>query len=67
MPSSNQHKAQHPTAKHAAWLVGLGDRIEQAVSLLDECLNDGEPWEPEKLVERMEDVREVLTGRRSGV
>ena len=38
--------------------------VPKAVELLDECLNDEVAWEPEELVERMEDVREALTGDR---
>ncbi len=33
-----------------------GERIEKALNLLMECLNDEEPWDECRLVERMEAV-----------
>jgi len=38
--------------------------IDRALSLLSECLEDEEPWEPERLVERMEAVYHELSASR---
>lgn len=41
--------------------------VQDAVALLDECLNDGDrAWDPEELVAQMEKVRAALPAREKG-
>ena len=36
---------------------------KRLIAMLDECLNDEEPWEPERLVELLERIRDELSRR----